>query len=195
MKKFTILLIFAAIAQLSFSQTTYWSITYDAALPVGETKDHIENTSFRGIGVDGKKFINNNFALGGGIHWNVFYEKEDKVTTEFDNVTLTGTHFKYINSIPLYLNASYFLGFPGEFRPYASLNLGGIYSIYRTDIGLYRFEEDPLKFGIAPEIGFIVDAFLGAGLNVNFRYNYGFKTNDTDPLSYLGINIGLVWTK
>lgn len=37
--------------------------------------------------------------------------------------------------------------------------------------------------------------FLFHPVKGKYLIHYGFETNDTDPLSYFGINIGLVWTK
>ncbi len=187
-------MILAAVAQFSFAQDSYWMMTYEIGIPQGDTKTFTGKTSFRGFGIEGRKFVDNNVTLGGGIHWNVFYEKKDKVTTDIDNVTLTGTHFNYINAFPFYVNASYYLNEGSYIRPYLGINVGGSYTIYRSDIGLYRVQKDPLKFAVAPEAGVMIQTYGGAGITVNCKYNYGLKTSETDPLTYLSVNVGLLWT-
>ncbi|MFP4470054.1 MAG: outer membrane beta-barrel protein [Bacteroidales bacterium] len=194
MKKIIISVFIIAFAQLATAQDTYWSITWEMSIPTGPTQDFIEKSSFRGFGFEGRKFVDNNVSIGGGIHWNVFYEKKDKITTVVDNITLTGTHFNYINAFPFFFNASWYMNEGSYVRPYVGLNAGGIYAVYRKDIGLYRIEEDPLKLGLAPEIGVMVDAYTGMGFTINARYNYGLQTSETDALNYFGINVGLLWS-
>ena len=194
MKKLIISVFIVAFAQFAVAQENYWSVTYGIGIPTGPTQDFIEKASFRGVGVEGRWFVDNNVSLGGSLHWNVFYEKKDKMTTVVDNITLTGTHFNYINAFPVYFNASYYLNEGSYVRPYVGLNAGGIYTVYRKDIGLYRIEEEPFKFGLAPEIGVMVETYGGLGFTVNARYNYGTQTDNTDALSYFGINVGFLWT-
>ena len=193
MKKVLIIIIILVTGFYTYGQESLWSFTYNMAVPMGETKDMVGKYSFRGIGIEGRKFIDNNFSMGGSVGWNVFYEKQDKMTTEHDNITLTGTHFNTINAFPFYVNASYYLNEGSYVRPYLGMNVGAIYTLYRKDIGLYRFEEKPLKFGIAPEIGILFETYSGSSFTINFKYNYGAETSDTDPLSYLGINVGFIW--
>ena len=193
MKKIFITAAMVIFAMAAFGQNQFWSVTYQMAAPLGDTKDFTGNFSGRGFGVEGRAFVDNNVTIGGGAHWNVFYEKKEKITTTFDNVTATGTHFNYINSFPFYVNAAYYFNEGSYFRPYAAMNAGVIYTLYRKDIGLYRVSEEPWKFGVAPELGILLETYGGANFTVNFRYNYGMETDNTDPLSYFGINVGVVW--
>lgn len=170
-----------------------WSFTYDMAFPMGATKDYTGKASFRGMMLDGRGFVDNNITLGGNFGWNVFYEKADKETVEVDNITLTGTQYKYINAFPMFFNAAYYFNEGSYVRPYVAANIGVIYDIQRTDIGLYSFDYDNWKFAFAPEVGLAFQTDSGVGLMVNLRYNYGLETSDIDALSYLGLNIGLLW--
>lgn len=180
-------------ALFTFGQESIWSVTYQVSIPTGATKDMVGKTSFRGFGIEGRKFVDNNVAIGGGAHWNVFYDKVDKVTTELDNITLTGTHYNYINSFPFLVNAAYYFNEGSYFRPYAGINSGVTYVMYRKDVGLYSIQDEPWKFTVAPEIGFIFQTYGGTAFTLNFRYNYGLETSSSDPLSYFGINAGFVW--
>lgn len=194
MKKIFLVIVFAAFGLYSFAQeTSVWSFTYDMSIPMGKTKDFIEKTSFRGIALEGRQFIDNNFSLGGSVGWNVFYEKKDKITTELDNITLTGTHYRYLNTIPIYVNAAYYLNEGSYIRPYLAANVGLIVTEYRNDIGLYTIEETPAKFGFAPELGIFIETEGGTGLTLNLKYNIGTETTDTEAYSSLGINVGFIW--
>jgi len=193
MKKIFLSIIAVLFVFNVFAQESFWSMTYQMSVPTGDTKTLTDKMSFRGFGIEGRWFVDNNVTIGGAAHFNVFYEKQDKVTTELDNVTLTGTHYNYINAFPFYVNAAYYFNEGSYVRPYAAMNAGVIYTLYRKDIGLYRIEERPAKFGVAPEIGVLIETYGGANFTVNFRYNYGMETDKTDPLSYFGINVGVVW--
>jgi hypothetical protein len=193
MKKIFLSIIAVLFVFNVFSQESFWSMTYQMSVPTGDTKNFTDKMSFRGFGIEGRWFVDNNVTVGGGAHYNVFYEKTDKVTSELENVTITGTHYNYINAFPFFVNAAYYFNEGSYIRPYAAMNAGAIYTLYRKDIGLYRIEEEPWKFGVAPEIGVLIETYGGANFTVNFRYNYGMETDDTKPLSYFGINVGVVW--
>jgi hypothetical protein len=193
MKKIFIVIAFLFFAAYSIGQEQLWSVTYQMSAPLAETKDFAGNFSGRGFGIEGRAFVDNNVSIGGGAHWNVFYEKQEKVTSELENLTATGTHFNYINAFPFYVNAAYYFNEGSYVRPYAAMNAGVIYTLYRKDVGLYRISEEPWKFGVAPELGVLIETYGGANFTVNFRYNYGMETDNTDPLSYFGINLGVVW--
>lgn len=194
MKKILFILLFAAFGSSAFAQeSSLWTLTYNINIPMGKTKDFIEKTSFRGIALEGRQFIDNNFSLGGSVGWNVFYEKKDKITTELDNITLTGTHYRYLNTIPIYVNAAYYLNEGSYIRPYLAANVGLIVTEYRNDIGLYTIRENPAKFGFAPEVGVLIENKNGSGFTLNMKYNMGTKTKETNAFSSLGINLGLIW--
>ncbi|MCF8365705.1 MAG: hypothetical protein K9H16_07985, partial [Bacteroidales bacterium] len=97
MKKIFITLVSVLITLHSFGQESFWSLTYQMSVPTGDTKNFTDKMSFRGIGLEGRWFVDNNVTIGGAALWNVFYEKQDKITTELENITLTGTHYNYIN--------------------------------------------------------------------------------------------------
>ncbi len=193
MKKVFMIIIFALVSVYMYGQDQFWSVTYQVSLPTGDTKNLVEKTSFRGFGIEGRKFVDNNVSIGGGVHWNVFYEKKDKLTTEIDNVTLTGTHYNYINAFPFLVNAAYYFNEGSYFRPYLAFNTGVTYTIYRKDVSLYTIKEEPWKFAVVPELGFLFETYGGANFTINFRYNYGMETSNSDPLSYFGVNVGVVW--
>ena len=195
MKKIIIIALLGLFASSTFAQDeSLWSLTYNMSFPMGKTKDYIDKTSFRGITLDGRKFVDNNVSVGGNFGWQVFYEKEAKVTLEDDNLTLNGTQFKYINAFPMYFNAAYYLNEGSYIRPYFAANIGVIYTMQRTDMGLYRIENDDWKFALTPEVGVAIQTYNSLNVMVNLRYNYGLETSDIDPLSYLGLNIGILWT-
>ena len=194
MKKIFLILIFAAFGSFAMAQeTSLWSLTYNISIPTGQTADFIGKTSFRGIAVEGRQFIDNNFSIGGSVSWNTFYEKKDKLTTQFDNITFTGTHYRYLNAFPIFVNAAYYLNEGSYIRPYFAANVGLIVTEYRNDVGLYTIQEKPAKFGFGTEVGLLIETESGSGFTLNCKYNIGTKTSKTKAFTSLGINLGFIW--
>jgi len=53
-----------------------FALTYNTALPLGETAEMAGKYSFRGAGIEGRWGIGSGFDLGFNASWNVFYEAE-----------------------------------------------------------------------------------------------------------------------
>jgi len=194
MKKILIIALFGLFASSMFAQNeSMWSLTYNMSFPMGATKDYVSKASFRGIALDGRWFVDNNVTVGGSLGWNVFYEKTDKATITRDNFTLNGTHWKYINAVPMYLNAAYYLNEGSYVRPYFAANVGTIFTSQRTEMGMYAIQDKEWKFAVAPEVGVTIETYNSLNVMFNVRYNYGLETEYIEPLSYIGVNIGILW--
>ena len=81
-----------------------FGITYNTALPLGETADYISKYSFRGFGLEGRWEIGNKLDIGFNAAMNVFYEAESGSFTE-ETMTLTGTRYRYLNAYPIMFTA------------------------------------------------------------------------------------------
>ncbi len=194
MKKIFFITLFILLTVSGFSQSSsLWSLTYNMSFPMNDTKDFISKSSFRGIGVDGRGYVTDYLTVGGSISWNVFYEKIDKLTVTEENITLTGTQYRYINTCPIFVNTHYYYGNGDKITPYAGIGVGTYYVYQRQDVGLYAFSDKSWHFGLNPEIGVMIPTGGGVSIMVNVKYNYGFKTKNYDPISYFGINVGLAW--
>ena len=195
MKKILIIALFGLFSSTMFAQDeSMWSLTYNMSFPMGTTKDYISKASFRGIALDGRWFVDNNVTVGGSLGWNVFYEKADKATITRENLTLNGTQWKYINAVPMYFNAAYYLNEGSYVRPYFAANVGTIFTARRTEMGMYALVDKEWKFAFAPEVGVTIQTYESINVMFNVRYNYGLETEYISPLSYLGVNVGILWT-
>ncbi len=93
---------------------------------------------------------------------------------------MSGTQIRYINSIPLMLNAHYYIGGKrDQLRPYLGVNVGTYYITQRLDMGVYTLQNDNWHFGIAPEFGFLAEVSRGTYLTASGRYNYAFDSGDS----------------
>jgi hypothetical protein len=195
MKKILIITLFGLFSSTMFAQDqSMWSLTYNMSFPMGATKDYISKASFRGVALDGRWFVDNNVTVGGNLGWNVFYEKIDNATITKENLSLNGTQWKYINAVPMFFNAAYYLNDGSYVRPYLAANIGTIFTSQRTEMGMYALEDKEWKFAFAPEVGVTIETYNSINVMLNVRYNYGLETEYIEPLSYIGVNVGILWT-
>lgn len=190
------------IISSGYSQSSVWAFTYDVAIPMGETADYVDNASWRGFTIQGRSFIKSNISIGGSFSWQVFYQKVDE-TVEFSfqpevtdrpvNGALTGEQLRYINTLPLMVNAHYYMGdaLLNAVRPYAGISLGAAPTKKRTEVGILAIDDFNWHFAIAPEVGILVPLDTGLDFIGSLKYNVALKNNDSINYSYLGIQVGL----
>ena len=75
------------ISYACYAQGGYTNITYNIAAPLGKTADYIRNTSFRGASIEMGIAFNENFSLGVGGSWHVFYQNRGYTTIEMSNTS------------------------------------------------------------------------------------------------------------
>ena len=90
-----------------------YALTYQPAVPLANTKDFTDNFAWRGIGLDYKRLVTPTIALGLSLGWHVFDQQTDEVVSAF-GVDVSGDQFRYVNSFPILVNASYVFGTPGR---------------------------------------------------------------------------------
>jgi opacity protein-like surface antigen len=194
MKNIRIVVILAvmvlSITSTSFAQGRF-GLSYNTALPLGETADYIGKYSFRGFGLEARWEVAPEWYVGFNASWNTFYESTSGSFTEGTR-TLTGTQYRYLNSYPLMLTAFKGFGERGAFSPYAGLGIGGIKVDKRSEMGLWQITENKWHFGLAPEIGTTIYTMGNFEILFSVRYNYAFKTGSVPAYSYLGINLGIL---
>jgi len=173
------------------AQEWYWGLSYGVASTTSDTKDFIDDTSWRNWGLDILARVKPNTAVGVYFGWNIFNDITTDVTS-LDNVDVGGTQFRYINSFPMLVTVRQFTGSPGAFRFYYGGGVGAQYDKNRVDVGQWRIEDNQWHFAVAPEIGVLLPAGPDAKWFVNFKYDYAFKAADRTR-SYFQLNIGVAW--
>ncbi len=188
---FTIVFIIA-FSFASFSQGGgAWNFTYNMGIPMGDTKDFVSKSSFRGMMIEGRGFVTNNLAVGGAVGWQVFYENNGWVTESIsETAAIHGYQRKVINAVPLLVTADYYF-FPGNLMPYIGLGLGTYYIESRSYLGIYYVQEKAWHFGLAPELGLSIPfGSSNAAFTANVKYNWAAKTKDTSGQSWIGVGVG-----
>ena len=174
------------------AQLKYTSVNYMISMPLGDTKDYIEDASFRSFGFETGQFVNDNIAVGIGLGWLVFNENVTGELIQSGNTTLAGKQFRYINSFPIYASANYYFSEEDDrVKFYAGAGVGTMYKIQRTEIGVIAFEDTQWHFALYPHAGVLFAMGPDAHINLDFKYNQAFAAGDSDAVSFLSINLGL----
>ena len=188
------------------AQDWWWGITYNmsatSSLPTNSDSDvnFIEDFSFRGIGIEARYVPSRdkNYSFGFNFSWNVLNERNEfgseRNTISLPGADITGTQLRFLNSIPLLANASYYFGDRGGIRPYVGVNAGTYYIERRVEIGVSAITQDNWHFGWAPEVGLVVP--LGrpeVAMLFAVRYNWAFSAGGTGDQKYWGFNIGFAY--
>ena len=198
MKK--ILIIIAVfVSTASIAQQTYWTFNYEMSFGTGEQGDYIADGSFRGWGIDGRGFLTQNMSVGGSFSWEVFdqiyRDLDPHEITVVDDISgaISGVQYRFINTLPIMVNAHYYLGRDGAIRPYAGLGIGTAYTEQRTDIGFYSIYGKGWGFAVQPEIGAMIPFGLtGTGMNIAGKFRYTTQGGDTTfPISFFTLAIGI----
>lgn len=196
MKKIYIIL----LVSLTFGMTNglraqILNLNYQTAIPLGDSRDYINNMSFRGAGIDYHHFLTDRLAIGGQLSWNTYYKNPGYVTSNFmlnnDKVTITGDQFRYLNVVNLMASGRYFFtNKNAAICPYAGMGIGTNWGETRLEVGHYVAQEKAWQFAVAPEIGCIIPFCDFFGFNIGAKYQYRAKARSLPALQHFGINIG-----
>ena len=183
-----------AVLSVTPASAQWWTaLSYQPAQPLANTQEFTDGFGWRGIGLDFKKQMSDNIALGLSFGWQVFDQQTDQVVSAF-GVDISGDQFRYVNSFPMLANVSYFLGSPGKLRPYLAANVGTYVLEQRMDVGLYSIHETNWHFGFGPEAGLAIPVRPGLSAVLSSRYNYALSAGNVDDQSYVSFGLGLAWT-
>jgi outer membrane protein len=175
----------------------FFNIDYNLGIPMGDMKDFISKNSYRGFSIDGRKFLNEHFTVGGYMGWTGFYEKRPRTTYPIENGTVTGVASTTYYNFTMGINAHYYF-MPGAFiKPYLGLALGPVYHTLDVQVGRYYIQDQNWQFMMAPDLGIFIPfgPESDVGINTGIRYNlisykntnYGFSNGITYLQWYLGI--------
>jgi hypothetical protein len=181
----------------AFAQDGYGGISWNIAVPTEDLKDFIDETSFRGFGIEFRSFVTKHISIGGVTGWNIMDQRLDG-TFEIQNGAISGTQIRYLNSFPIMLTSHLHLGSPrSAIRPFVGIGVGTYYIVQRLEIGINMLEENNWHFGIAPEVGFLFPTDY-VSIMTSLKYNAAFTSGESISKesvahSYWGINIGILF--
>jgi len=174
----------------ALAQSSWGIINYEISFPSGpDTADFVDETSFRGIGFEGRWFQNQRQSLGYSVDWNVLHESTSDAFS-LGNTTVSGKQERTINTFPMLVTGHYYMGPDKMF--FTGLGAGLYFMEQRFDIGVYSFTDSSWHLGLAPEVGFSYPLTYDVRALLSLRYNYGFQASDT-TLSYWTLKVGFAF--
>jgi opacity protein-like surface antigen len=169
------------------------SLQYSMGFSMGDLNKYIENASFLGILLDYRFMATDNVYAGVELGGNLFYEKKDYATYTKETITLTGTQWRYVSTMPLLANVGYVFSPASDFSPYAGIGIGTLYHEVELDIGIYEFTQNQWQFAVKPEVGMIYKPMPEIGILLGVKSYNGFKTDNSSAINFMALNIGIVW--
>ena len=193
MKKIaTVLVLMIFLGSAAYAQTAIAGMTYQISVPTGNTKDFMDNISFVGFGVEGRRFFGENFSVGLSFQWNTFRkEVRDEGLPSRPEVSID--HNRDMASYPLLLTTHAYLRKSEKFIPYAGIGIGTFRIHQRADATTQVWKRDSWHWGVSPEVGFIAKLGFDIGLTASLKYNYAFKTSEAPAQTYVTIVAGFLW--
>lgn len=194
MKKIIFFILFTGLTSIASAQSSLFGMSYQMSFGTGETGDYIANTSFRGMEMEGRWFIDDLLTVGVGWNWSVFYEELKGVTVETGNLALTGNQYRYINAFPFLVTAHHYFSEDMDVpNAFVGLGAGAFRVLQRTSMGIYSIENKSWNFGLVPEAGVTFPVSFNTWFKVSLKYNHAFKTSETIDYTYFSLNVGFLW--
>ncbi len=195
--KYVILLVLIFVTAVMSQNLT--TVTWEVGVPVSKIAEFTDATSYAGIGISQRKFLDQSNSLGFVIGWNIFDEKvQDPININLERIngTISGTQIRAINVFPILAGFHHYFGSFSGPRAVIGFNTGVYYIAQRLDMGVYRFQSNNWHFGIAPELSFLVPIEDFTELMITGKYNYAFDSGtsvggkENNFYSFWNINIG-----
>ena len=165
-------------------------VNYLPAVSLGETADFTNNFSPRGLDFEVNYFVSEDMSVGFVSSWNIFREKVVGETFDYNQWLVSGTQFRYTNTVPLNVNVKKYFG-SNEAVPYFGVGVGTMYAKQSGDIGVFTLSQDKWLFNVAPEIGMLYDISRSNVLSLKVKYNYSPKAGDFPSMSYVSFGVGI----
>ena len=199
MKYIIATLLILLVAANAFGQSKITILSYQMSVPDQQLDEYIDETSFRGVGFDGRWFVSADtpITLGLALAWHVFDKQTDEMIV-FDDGALSGRQNRYVNSFPIMLTGHWYIGNKDKLWISIGGGIGTYYIIQRLEIGVNALEESNWHFGGYPEIGLQIP-LSEADFFVSGKYHYAFDTGDSvqgetpNDFNYWTISVGLAY--
>jgi hypothetical protein len=204
MKTKIIILFIAVLSTSVFSQEFISDFTWNFGFTADRLNEYIPNNSYKGFGIEGRRFFDKNISGGLSLGWNIFDQRiAEPITIDQEGFggTISGTQIRYVNAFPLLANLHYYVGKRRDFRFFLGGGVGVYYILQRLDLGVWRLESNNWHFGLAPEAGILIP--LGDGQShiiLTGRYNYAFSSgksisgSEDNSYSYWSLNFGFAFS-
>lgn len=151
------------------------NINYSVAQPVGEFKDFLGNTSFRGWQANILYGFSDKISAGLSVGFQDFYEKHERKTyTTTEGGTISAVLTNSIQNLPVLAKVQYQLSVTGWIQPYAAIAAGANIITYSQYLGEFPSNTNKINFAARPELGIIVpiSSRNQTSLQIGTGFNY-----------------------
>src|SRR4030095_3531658 len=191
----TILVILTVLAVMAQQGEVRMTIGLAGASPLGEFKNLVSKTTFRGGDVLVLYGINDRLGIGLNIGFQDFYEKFPRAVYKLsDGSDISAVLTNSVQIIPFMATVRYNLKPGGFLQPFLSAGAGGAVVMNSQYLGEYPNEDDKVSFAVRPGAGIFIpfrkNGEVGVNLGINYTY-IPYKQSDVSNLSYLGFTIGI----
>lgn len=167
---------------------------YTVGLPVGNLKNLVGNTSWRGGELAFMYGLTDRASLGLQVGNQDFYEKFPRTVIQESGSDISAVITNSIQVMPIMLKGSWKLAPMGSIQPFVALAAGGNVIQYRKFYG--EFADSRSKFGFAAQPSAGIHIPFGknsrAGFQLAAGFNYmPFKYGDADGLHHGVVKAGV----
>ncbi len=167
---------------------------YNFNIPVGQFKDFIGNTSFRGFNGEILYPVNQQFSVGVGVSYSDFFQKYPRQVYNTKDGEISAVVTNSVQVVPVLAQVNYNFAKEGTVQPYVRLGAGVNFINYNQYLGEFPDGRTAIKAAVSGDAG--VNIPLGrtktAGLNLGANFNYlPFNYNDVKNLNNWGIHAGV----
>ena len=165
------------------------------ATPMGQLKNLVNKTTFRGADISIMYGINDRLSAGLNGSFHDFYQKFPRAVYKLtDGSDISAVLTNSVQTIPFLATAEYNLGPKGYLQPFVSAGAGGALVMNSQYIGEYPNEDNEIAFALRPGAGLFIPFRKAGEAGINLGVNYTFityKRDDISNLGYLGFTIGV----
>ena len=186
-------LVFVLLGSSAALAQTNVRLSYEFAVPTGNTKDYIDRFSSRGAHLDLSFELSYAFNLELSAGLNSFNAVKEGVLATTDG-DVSGKQFRYLNVIPVMGGFAFHIPMGHGSRFWAGVNGGAAYFDRIIDIGLNEYSLSDWQWGIQPHVG-IAFGLGGDGTALFFdgRWNYFWERHGIPSQSYWSFGVGILF--
>ena len=196
----SIRIVFAILFSVLFSFAkaqkgqTKFNIEYNVGVPVGDFKNFVSTTSYRGFNASVLHGVSDKISVGLATGFQDFYQKNARQLYHFSDGSDVSAVVTYtIQTIPILADVKYNFNPAVTIQPYAGIGVGGNMIAYNQLFGEFGNQQSKFGFAARPELGlFIPFRNKVSGFNIGASYNImPFKEGDFKNLNSMGIHAGV----
>lgn len=187
------LLVLALLTSSATLAQSHVRLSYEFAVPRGETKEYIDRFSSRGAHLDASFELSYAFHLELSAGLNSFNAAKQGVLTTTDGQDVSGKQFRYLNVIPLMAGFAFHVPLGHGSRVWAGVNGGAAYFDRVIDLGLTSYTLSDWQWGVQPHIGIAFGGSGGTALFFDGRWQYFWGRHGLPAQQYFSFGVGLLF--